>query len=67
MAGVAVWLNEKYHLEGDRKVDKHSEVVSYIKSWIDNQYDNGRVSVIGADEIDTLVNKFVTGESEGSW
>ena len=66
-AGVAVWLNEKYYLEGDRKVDKHSEVVRYIKSWIDNQYDNGRVSVIGADEIDALVNKFVTGESEGSW
>ena len=66
-AGVAVWLNEKYHLEGDRKVDKHSEVVRYIKSWIDNQYDNGRVSVIGADEIDALVNKFVTGEAEGSW
>lgn len=67
VAGVAVWLNEKYHLEGDRKVDKHSEVVRYIKSWIDNQYDNGRVSVIGADEIDALVNKFVTGEAEGSW
>ena len=42
-------------------------MVRYIKSWIDNQYDNGRVSVIGADEIDALVNKFVTGESEGSW
>lgn len=66
-AGVAVWLNEKYHLEGDCKVDKHSEVVRYIKSWIDNQYDNGRVSVIGADEIDALVNKFVTGEAEESW
>ena len=62
-----MWLNEKYQLEGSRKVDKHSEVVRYIKSWIDEQYENGRVSVIGADEIDALVNKFVTGEAEGNW
>ena len=64
-AGVAVWLNEKYHLEGDRRVDKHSEVVSYIKRWIDDQYNNGRVSVIGADEIDHLVNEYVSGETDG--
>ncbi len=54
-------------LESDRKVDKHKAKWLLYQELIDNQYDNGRVSVIGADEIDTFVNKSVTGESEGSW
>jgi isopropylmalate/homocitrate/citramalate synthase len=62
-AGIALWLNEKYGLTGDAKVDKHSAVVKYIKNWIDDQYANGRVSVIGGDEIRKLVNEYVTADT----
>lgn len=63
-AGVALWLNGKYGLDGERKVDKQSGVVKYIKRWIDEQYAGGRVSVIGGDEIDHLVNRYVTAGAE---
>ncbi|MBR0374355.1 MAG: 2-isopropylmalate synthase [Mogibacterium sp.] len=64
-AGIAVWLNDTYGLEGDRRVSKHSNVVKYIKKWIDDQYANGRMSVIAGEEIKNLVNRFVTEEDDG--
>lgn len=64
-AGIAVWLNNQYRLNGDRKVDKHSRLVTYIKEWVDRQYAEGRVSGIGSDEIEHLVNTYLTAE-EGS-
>lgn len=58
-AGVALWINESYGLEGDHRVDKHSAVVQYVKAWIDDQYAKGRVSIIGGKEVDKLINQFV--------
>ncbi len=64
-AGLAIWLNDRYGFEGDRKVDKRSEVVRYIKDWIDKQYENGRVAGISGEEIERLVNEFVTASQSG--
>ena len=61
-AGVALWINESYGLEGDHKVDKHSPVVKYIKAWIDDQYDKGRMSIIGGKEIDRLIEQYVSSD-----
>lgn len=69
-AGVALWINETYHLEGESKVDKHSPVVKYIKSWIDEQYESGVVSRIGGDEIKHLIGEFLIeedGEGVDQW
>ena len=35
----------------DRKVDKNSELVKTIKEWVDEQYDEGRVTVITDNEL----------------
>ena len=61
-AGVALWINESYNLEGEHKVNKHSALVKYIKEWIDEQYANGRSSIISGKEIDKLIEKFVSSD-----
>ena len=59
-AGVAHWLNASYGLTGDKQVDKHSPIVTFIKDWIDSEYASGRVAEIGASEIYNKVNEFMT-------
>ena len=51
LAGIAHWINTYYRLSGDRKVDKNSELVKTIKQWVDEQYDEGRVTVITDNEL----------------
>lgn len=64
-AGIAVYINNKYGLKDGRKVSKTSPLVKYIKDWVDKEYEDGRVSGIGSEEINLLVNSFFetyTGE-----
>lgn len=51
LAGIAHWINTYYRLSDDRKVDKNSELVKTIKQWVDEQYDEGRVTVIADNEL----------------
>lgn len=68
-AGVAKWINDNYGLEGDRVVDKKSEVVIFVKRWIDEEYAKGRVSAIGGSEIRQKVDEFITSDEylKGTW
>lgn len=50
-AGIAYWINAYYKLEKDRQVDKNSELVSSLKEWVDQQYDDGRVTVLTDEEL----------------
>ena len=61
LAGIAHWMNTHYHLKGDRQLDKNCELVSRIKAWVDEQYEEGRVTVMSDTELEELVDKF-TGE-----
>ena len=64
-AGVALWINEKYGLTGEHRVDKHSKIVSFVKGWIDEQYAGGRVSGIAPEEVMALVTEYTASvESE---
>jgi len=58
-AGIAHWINSSYGLKGDKQVDKHSDVVAYVKEWIDGEYASGRVAEIGAAEIHNKINEFM--------
>ena len=68
-AGVAKWINDNYGLQEGHTVDKKSDVVKYIKNWIDNEYDNGRVSAISGTELRRKVDEFITseGHQKGNW
>ena len=61
-AGVALWINESYGLEGEHRVGKHSPVVKYVKSWIDEQYANGRMSIISGKEVDKKIDEFIASD-----
>ena len=58
LAGIALWINDKYHFEDSRKVDKNSDLVKYVKLWIDTEYENGRSSVISNEELEKLINDY---------
>lgn len=51
LAGIALWINTYYRLPDDRKVDKNSKLVTMIKQWVDEQYDEGRVTTITDNEL----------------
>ena len=58
LAGIAYWINTKYHLLGtEKEITKRSRLVKLIKEWVDNQYENGRETAISEQEIKELVEK----------
>ena len=56
LAGIAHWMNTYYHLEGERAVDKNSELVHLVKEKVDQQYDDGRVTVMTDAELTEMIN-----------
>lgn len=57
LAGIAHWINTHYKLSGENKIDKTSELVAMIKAWVDNQYEDGRVTVMTNGELETSVKE----------
>lgn len=57
LAGVAHWINTYYKLRDEKAVDKQSELVVKVKSWVDEQYDEGRVTVITDSELLDVIAK----------
>lgn len=56
LAGIACWINNYYGLSGKNAVDKRNPCVLKIKESIDNEYANGRVTVISDKEMTGLMN-----------
>ncbi len=55
LAGIAYWINDYFNLEGEAKIDKAHPVVAKIKAMIDKEYEEGRCSVMGDDELVNMV------------
>ncbi|MDY3846416.1 MAG: 2-isopropylmalate synthase [Eubacteriales bacterium] len=62
LAGIAYWINDRYNLSGDKTIDKRDPIVLALKTWIDEEYDNGRQSAITDAEMEEKIreisNKF---------
>ncbi|MGI6578315.1 MAG: 2-isopropylmalate synthase [Eubacteriales bacterium] len=58
LAGIAAWINNYFHLKGDKAIDKRDENVAKIKEWIDDEYANGRTTVIGDSELEQLAKDY---------
>ena len=63
LAGIAHWMNTYYHLEGERAVDKNSELVHLVKEKVDQQYDDGRVTVMTDAELTEMINDRVYNQT----
>ena len=57
-AGIAYWINKHYDLTGDREVTKHSNIVVKVKERVDNLYADGRLTLMGDDELYEIVDSF---------
>ena len=61
LAGVAYWINKHYFLRGDDMVTKHDNIVVKMKELIDKEYEDGRTTLMGDDELHGLVEKIFPG------
>ena len=57
LAGIAHWINTYFKLKDDKKGDKQSELVREVKSWVDSEYESGRVTVITDEELLRVINE----------
>lgn len=55
LAGIAFWLNEYYKLPEEYRVDKSDALVVKMKEAIDKEYEAGRNSSFGDDELVNLI------------
>jgi isopropylmalate/homocitrate/citramalate synthase len=51
ISGIAHWINSYLGLEGEKALSKHNEIVRYVKSWVDMEYRDGRVTAITDTEM----------------
>jgi isopropylmalate/homocitrate/citramalate synthase len=57
LAGIAHWINTYFKLKDDEKIEKTSELVAYIKTWVDAEYESGRVTVLTDDELLSVIDE----------
>ncbi len=55
LAGIAFWLNDYYKLPEEYRVDKNDALVVKMKEAIDKEYEAGRNSSFGDDELVNLI------------
>jgi isopropylmalate/homocitrate/citramalate synthase len=58
-AGIAQWINTHLRLTEDKRVQKHDPAVARINSWIQEQYQKGRITSISNEEMDHAVRNFM--------
>lgn len=57
VAGIAAWINTYFMLSEEHKVDKRDPRILKIKEWVDSEYDEGRTTVIGDNELEQQVKR----------
>ena len=53
-SGIAHWINTHFHLDGEEAVKKTDELVEIIYQWVNEQYNQGRVTMITDEELEVL-------------
>ncbi len=51
IAGVGFWINQQLEKRGKTPVDKRDQRVGEIFSWVDQQYEQGRMTAISPEEM----------------
>ena len=51
-SGIAHWINTNFHLTGEASVHKTDPVVEKVYNWVNEQYNEGRVTVITDEELE---------------
>ncbi len=53
-SGIAHWINSYFHLTGEAAVSKKDRVVDIVYNWVNEQYNDGRVTVITDSELERV-------------
>lgn len=61
IAGLTFWINQYFNLKGQERLDKKDPRLQPLKEWVDNQYKEGRDTVLGDEELEEAM-KTVTPE-----
>ncbi len=54
-AGIVFWINQRFNLKGEQRLDKRDPRIQKIKEWIDREYAEGRNTVIGDEEMEEVL------------
>ena len=60
-AGIAYWVNQNFHLSGEEMLLKNDPLVVLLKTWIDEEYESGRQTVISYKEMLGKITEFAPG------
>ena len=61
LAGIAHWMNTYFKLCGEEQLSKNDVLVVELKKWVDQEYENGRVTVLTDAELVREIQR-VSGE-----
>lgn len=64
ISGIAYWINQNFEFSDGKEIDKRSPLVSYVKGWVDKQYEDGRQTSISDGELEDRVKEFVEKSDE---
>ncbi|MBR6683428.1 MAG: 2-isopropylmalate synthase, partial [Firmicutes bacterium] len=64
VSGIAVWINQHLKLKGDDAVTKTDPIVLFLKKWVDQQYDEGRVTAITDGELEEQMQIFMAMQGD---
>ena len=62
LAGIAYWINNYFSLEGDKVIDKRHPLILALKSWVDEEYENGRQTSISDGELLEKIKELSDGK-----
>lgn len=51
-SGIAHWINTNFHLKGSAAVNKNDKIVEVVYNWVNEQYNEGRETVITDEELE---------------
>ena len=57
LAGIAHWINTYFKLKGDKCVTKSDPIISYVKDWVDQEYESGRVTALTDEELLKVIDE----------
>jgi isopropylmalate/homocitrate/citramalate synthase len=57
LAGIAHWINSHFKLKGELAIDKKDELVARIKKEVDKEFEEGRTTSFGDDELEFLMRQ----------
>jgi len=60
-AGIAYWINKNYRLSPEQEIGKTDPLVAQLKAWIDQEYEDGRQTMISDKEMEEKIGFFAPG------